>query len=319
MLKFDQVSLIYQAALAESIKGKPRTLFHKVEHAGYGAILSRLMTGLNISLALDARYTFSIESAYDVESFFNIEARQSVSDTKNSELMEWNFFRDTWNATPVTRANHQYPECPFEMPYPIRRHQWCAILAQLICGDKSSPLELHLKNIKSKIGWSEHEILIGIHVRRGDKNTENPYLPLEVYINEFLKIQKKFPQKKSSIFLTSDDPDTYNELKKKLPDVDILWDFDESRFNNYNAQMVTSGFELAKQESLTAAKNICLLGECDYVIGMSTAQFTWIGGLLSVYKNNLDTSRHIMLDPFTGNRGHWACYYGFSVEAANSI
>ena len=122
-----------------------------------------------------------------------------------------------------------------------------------------------------------------------------------------------------SIFLASDDPNTYNEFKKNLPNTDIVWDFDEPRFNNCNAQMVTSSPELAKQESLTAAKNICLLGECDYVIGMSTTQFTWIGGLLAVYKNNLDTSRHIMLDPFTRKRGHWACYYGFSFDVANSI
>ena len=74
MHKFDQISSIYQSALAESIKDKSRTLFHKVhkvEKAGYGAILSRLMTGLNISLALDARYTFSIDSAYDINSLFN--------------------------------------------------------------------------------------------------------------------------------------------------------------------------------------------------------------------------------------------------------
>ena len=124
MLNVNQVNPVYQAALAEPLKDKSRTLFHKVEHAGYGAILSRLMTGLNISLALEAKYSFSVESAYDIDSFFNIEVRQSVSDLRNFELIEWNFFRDTWHASPVIRANHQYPECPFEMHYPIRRHQW---------------------------------------------------------------------------------------------------------------------------------------------------------------------------------------------------
>jgi len=315
--KFDQVDSIYQAALAESTKGKSRTLFHKVEHAGYGAILSRLMTGLNVSLAIDARYTFSIESAYDIDSLFNLEVWHLASGLKDSELIEWDFFRDTWNANPAVRANYQYPECPL-LSYAMRRHQWCAILAQLICGNRNAALVSYLNKFKAKAEWSKYEILIGIHVRRGDKNTECPYIPSEIYINEFLEIQKKYPNK-LSIFLASDDPETYKEFKKNLPNTDIVWDFDEPRFNNYNAQMVTSSLELAKQESLTAAKNICLLGECDYVIGMSTAQFTWIGGLLAVYKNNLDTSRHIMLDPFTSKRGHWACYYGFSVDEANSI
>ena len=319
LLKADQVNAIYRATLAASVKSKARTLFHKVEHAGYGAILSRLMTGLNISLALDARYAFLVESAYDIDSFFNIEVRQSILDSKNSKFIEWNFFRDTWNANPIIRASHQYPECPFETESPIRRHQWCAILAQLICGNRTSMLESHLINFKARVRWAEYGILIGIHVRRGDKNTECPYIPPDIYISEFLEIQKKFPEKKLAIFLASDDPSTYKEFRQKLPNIQILWDFDEPRFNNYNAGMVSSDIELAKKESLTAAKNICLLGDCDYVIGMSTAQFAWIGGLLSVYKNNLDTSCHIMLDPFTGKRGHWACFYGFSVEESSSI
>jgi len=319
LLKFDQVNYIYQAALAESIKGKSRTLFHKVEHAGYGAILSRLMTGLNISLALDARYTFSIESAYDIDSLFNIQVWQPVPASKSSKLIEWDFFQDTWNANPTIRVNHQYPECPLVLSHSMRRHQWCAILAQLICGRRNGSLESYINKFKAKVKWSEHEILIGIHVRRGDKNTECPYIPAVIYIDEFLEIQKRISPKKLSIFLASDDPDTYKEFKNSLPNTDILWDFHEPRFNNYNAHMVTFNPELAKQESLTAAKNICLLGECDYVIGMSTAQFTWIGGLLAVYKNNLDTSRHIMLDPFTKKRGHWACFYGLSVDEAGSI
>jgi hypothetical protein len=75
--------------------------------------------------------------------------------------------------------------------------------------------------------------------------------------------------------------------------------------------MVLAKNELSYQESLTAAKNILLLGECDYVVGMSTAQFTWLGGLLAVFRANLDTERHIMIKPFDGTVGHWSNYYGF--------
>lgn len=319
MTNFNKINAIYEFARSEAIKKKPQTLFHRVEHVGYGAILSRLMTGLNISFALDAGYSFIIESAYDVESLFNIEVKKSVSTISESNTIEWNFFEDTWNANPAIRANHQYPECPFNINHQLRRHQWCAILAQLICGKKRNLLDTHIEDFKAKVKWTNYESLAAIHVRRGDKNTECPLITSDIYINEFFGLQKKFPEKKLALFLASDDPDVYKEFKQKLPNVDILWDFDEPRFNNYNALMVSSNIEIAKQESLTAAKNICLLGECDYVIGMSTTQFTWIGGLLSVYKNNLDTSRHIMLDPFTGKRGHWSCYYGFSLDQAGSI
>ena len=79
--------------------------------------------------------------------------------------------------------------------------------------------------------------------------------------------------------------------------------------------MVANNLELALQESLTAAKNIFLLGECNYVVGMMHAQFSWLGGLLSVFNNQLDTSRHIMLDSYTGMRGHWAVFYGFPLHS----
>ena len=104
----------------------------------------------------------------------------------------------------------------------------------------------------------------------------------------------------------------YFELCSLIPKEQILFDLNEDRYDNYNAGMVLENPELALQESLTAAKNIKLLGECDYVIGMSTAQFTWLGGLLAVYNNNLDISRHIMICPHTNRMGHWANYYGFN-------
>ena len=124
--------------------------------------------------------------------------------------------------------------------------------------------------------------------------------------------------KKLAVFLATDDLSCINEFRLQIdPNISVLWDSDEHRYNNYNAQMVAANSELGRQESTTAAKNICLLGECDYVIGMSTAQFTWIGGLLAVYKHNMDTNRHIMIDPFTGRRGHWSTTYGFEYRECN--
>ena len=115
--------------------------------------------------------------------------------------------------------------------------------------------------------------------------------------------------------MASDDPDAIAKFAQyENSNLDFIWDGEESRYNNYNAQMVSMYLNLTLQESLTAAKNICLLGECDYVIGMSTAQFTWIGGLLCVLRNQLDIRRHIMIDPFTGYRGHWAAFYGFEYK-----
>ena len=94
-----------------------------------------------------------------------------------------------------------------------------------------------------------------------------------------------------------------------LSDVVVLWDSNETRYNNANYAMVDTDVALARQESLTAAKNILLLGSCDYVIGTHNTQFTWLGGLLAVYFNGLDTNRHIMIHAHNHQLSHWAVDY----------
>ena len=322
--------MICDKALQASISKRTHTLTHQVEHAGYGAMLSRLMTGLNLSLMQSANYHFEIQSAYQIDKLFSISAKQDALSFAGNRKRVWNFFKDTWDVKyPAlswkwftkklgykerVRAEHQFPECPIPIGDTISRHQWCAVLAQLICGSPTPYLNKILEEKKQAMGWRNDALHIGIHVRRGDKNTECPYIPTETYVEFFKKIADKHPDPPIQIFLTSDDPDSYAEFSKALPGIPILWDADEPRFNNCNAHLVNDQPDLAFQESITAAKNICLLGQCDYVIGMASAQFTWIGGLLCVFAHNLDTSRHIMIDPVSRAQSHWACTYGYPLE-----
>ena len=197
----------------------------------------------------------------------------------------------------------------------MSRHQWCAVLAQAIFGTTRAVVKKEVDLFKEYVCWSSYDIHIGLHVRRGDKNSECPYVPTECYLLQVRKLLKKHPQKKILIFLSSDDPNALEHIQSGLIGVDVKWDDSEARYNNYNAGMVVNDPTLAQQESITAAKNISLLGGCDYVVGMSHAQFTWLGGLLTVFNNQLDVSRHVMLDPYTGMRGHWATYYGFPLHA----
>jgi hypothetical protein len=288
------------------------------------------MTGLNQSFIHSANYHFSIASQYQIENLFEVTAKQDELNFQKNKKKVWHFFKDTWNVKyPILsikwitkkpgykehiRAAHQYPECPIPIGSDISRHQWCAILAQLICGHPTTYLQNILQEKKVLMGWDENAVHIGIHVRRGDKNTECPYIPTEIYIEFFKKIASKYQERKIQIFLTSDDPESYMEFSRALPNISILWDQEEVRFNNCNVHMVSDQPNLALQESITAAKNICLLGQCDYVIGMDSAQFTWIGGLLCIFQNNLDTNRQIMINPISKTRSHWACTYGFPLD-----
>jgi len=308
-------SRLFSGLLAASKKTSNTTLAHQVEHAGYGAILSRLMTGLNLSLALDANYYFQINSFYQIENLFDIAVKQPLEEASKNQIIKWDFFQDTWNADPQIRAEHQFPCCPLTNPNFINRHQWSAILAYAICGNPKPILRECINKLKHEVEWEARDLCVGLHVRRGDKNTECPYISTERYMDFLTQVSAQNPGKSIGVYLASDDPDTMKIFSKyENSSLHFIWDREEPRYNNYNAKMVSMDPNLAFQESLTAAKNICLLGECDYVIGMSTAQFTWIGGLLSAYKNQLDVRRHIMIDPFTGYRGHWASYYGFAYK-----
>jgi len=315
----ESANAILNLAISTSLQKKYSRLFHVVEHAGYGAILSRLMTGFNRSLEFGANYSFKIDSPYSIETLFDIPFKESPTDSQDGKtIIEWNFFKETWDAADTVRADHQFPRCPLSMEVPpLSRHQWCAVLAEAICGRPLSELQAVIDSTKNRLGWSAYDLVVGLHVRRGDKNTEAPYIRTETYIHFVEQVCTLHPKKKIAIFLTSDDPNCYKDFKSKLDgksDVIILWDLEENRFNNYNAAMVKESAVLAKQESITAAKNISLLGDCDYVIGMATAQFTWIGGLLCVFNHDLDASRHIMIDANTNEQSHWACTYSFQAN-----
>lgn len=312
----EYANAILAITLSKSTQKHSKKFFHVVEHAGYGAMLSRLMTGLNRSLELGANYSFEIDSPYSIESVFNTPFNKSANEfSGDEELIKWDFFKDTWGACPIIRANHQFPKCPFVIDGPLlSRHQWCSVLAKAICGTPDLKLQAIIRSTKERLKWGNFDIIIGLHVRRGDKNTEAPYIPAEVYIQHLLEIFNKHPNKKCAVFLASDDPCCIQEFQSKLSNISILWDEEEDRFNNYNAGMAKTNSNLAEQESLTAAKNISLLGQCDYVIGMSTAQFTWIGGLLSIFNHGLDTTRQVMIDPRSLKQGHWASAYGFNQE-----
>jgi hypothetical protein len=274
------------------------TLYFEVEHAGYGAILSRLMTGLNMAITNNYNFDYKIKSTYVIDELFNIKKKTS------QKKKIWNFMKDTWKNP--NKNLHQFPLCPFDKS--MSKHQWCSILAYQICGSPKQELIDIINNTKEKLKWNDYDIHIGLHVRRGDKTVEVPYIPTDVYLKYLNEVIEKVKDKKIAIFLCSDDPSTYDEFKNKVS-CDILWDFDEKRYNNYNAGMVSNNKDIAKQESISASKIILLLGDCDYVIGMRTAQFTWIGGLLCIYKNNFELDRHYMIDAKTHLLGNWGDDY----------
>ena len=289
---------------------KDSFLHHKFIPMGLGSILSRLMVGLNLSLFMKRDFSFEIENTYCIEKYFQQLFKKEKGDSKN--VYEWNFLKDTWES--VSKNLHMYPSCPFEQWKHLTKYQWNILLAHCICGVPTAALEDVKTDFKNRVQWNSFDMHVGVHVRCGDKQIENPFIPESIYYRYLSIIFTEHKDKRIGMYLTSDDEDTYRRMKAELEEFDnvtILWDEKEKRYNNCNGNFVHANPEYIQQETETGCKCISLLGDCEYVVGMSTAQFTWLGGLLSAFKHTFSEEKHLMINPHSYRLDHWASSYSY--------
>lgn len=324
--------------LTRSLTDAKATLYFEIERAGFGAMLSRIMTGIGICLAHGMTPSFRMNGCKYICPFnipglttenppakfrftFPTTTPPHVSDIP----YEWAF--SPYFGNRVLTEKYQFPEVPDRLRefYPdITRHQWCAHIMAYIASHASDELLALVGQVQDDLNWHDDDTpatKIGIHIRRGDKTADNPNVPETVYVKYFQRLLTKHDLAPAdvAVYLTSDDPYMGVSFPRALAaaglsDVVVLWDSNETRYNNANYAMVDTDVGLARQESLTAAKNILLLGSCDYVIGTHNTQFTWLGGLLAVYFNGLDTNRHIMIHAHNHELSHWAVDYHVKEE-----
>jgi hypothetical protein len=218
---------------------------------------------------------------------------------KKEKIIQFGDFLKNVYYTPY-RNDIIYPQCTlFEN---IDKYTWQSILAYTLFHKPTAILKAHINDQKDYLKWNTYEVHIGLHIRRGDKTIEHPHVPVEVFVGFLNKEIEKYSGKKIGVYLCSDDPSIINQVQ--IEGVDILWDNREKRYNNSNIGMVHNNKDLLMQESITAARIISLFGECDSVIGLLNTQFTWIGGLLSMFRKNFDSSGHVMINPRTFEKGH---------------
>ena len=287
-------------------------LYFEIEESGYGAMISRIMTGLGIALAHNKNPVFSMNGNYYKFPFNSIEQKKMYQlppfnfDNKSGDF-QWHF-SPYWNNI-FLRKKYQYPSCPFPN-MKMSNNQWCAFLIQKVMSQPTKEFDDFFQNAYTRLFANIQRPVIGIHIRRGDKPSESPNVPESVYLKYLNELITSKKIENYSIFLSSDDPYMYDSFKKIIPSsVQLIWDFTEKRYNDDNKKHARESQEIALQESYTAAKNILLLGKCDYVIGTHNAQFTWLGGLLCVASHDMDGTRHIMIDPHTHKPNHWGESY----------
>ncbi len=294
---------MFDAALA----GTSDVLYFEIEESGYGAMVSRIMTGLGIALRFNKRPVFCLADHGNRYSFpFTTIEQRHLSNVAPFWFQpipgsfQWHF--GPYFGSSI-RNYFQYPTSPFDPA--LSKHAYCAQLMKYITRDPTDAFRAFFDQKRATILTGEGTC-VGIHVRRGDKITESPNVPEQVYLH----FMQQIPATVQRVFLTSDDPGTADRMRALLPPgIALLWDAEEARYNDDNKVHARESPAMALQESFTAMKNILLLGECDYVIGTHNAQFTWLGGLLCVANHGYDTSRHIMINPRTHRRGHWGDDY----------
>jgi Alpha-(1,6)-fucosyltransferase N- and catalytic domains len=127
-----------------------------------------------------------------------------------------------------------------------------------------SQYEAWLEELKRRIGFACP--IIGVHIRRGDKKEETPYVPLRRYHAEILRAVAETGINR--VFVSSDDPEVFAGLPGQ-DRVQYIYDDEEPRYNNANHRMLRERPELARQETFTALKIYDLLSHCDVLVGQN--------------------------------------------------
>jgi len=111
---------------------------------------------------------------------------------------------------------------------------------------------------------------LGVHVRRGDKNVETPYVPIDAINREIHRLcgERGFRR----IFVSSDNDAVFDEIVVP-PGTQLVFDKEERRYNNANHKFLLKSPQFSEQETATAVKNIFLLGRCGGIVGQSNAHF----------------------------------------------
>ena len=114
------------------------------------------------------------------------------------------------------------------------------------------------KKVLNKIELKTNEVLLGLHVRRGDSCNDptakhRQCLPLTFYFEKVLLLRKTYKYKKIVIYLSTDDPSTIKEaiLLEGFDEENIRWVWqDISRERYVNGKVVDNNNDLFNKDAM---------------------------------------------------------------------
>ena len=264
---------------------------------GLGSLLDCLSKGLTYSYLYDRTLLFDTKyQSYDscYEEPLSIHSLKEINN-KSISTKEWNFFPSKekivhLDSEEVAYAHHLNlngikknslnPVHPLSLPLGL------FYIQGLILGSflkLKQEYKTHIREKRKAIGFKNP--IIGVHIRQGD-TLYNPLdahriVPYKVYMEVIEHVVDKTGIK--TVFITTDSEDIIKQLPKDSG-IDFIYDDNEKRYNNEVAYMLQQRPELRKQETMTSIKNIHLLADCNYIIGLGR-NWLWLSMSLSYFHN----------------------------------
>ena len=244
---------------------------------GFGGQVSRRLLGLQIGLMLNRTVIFEKPNDPPYVTCFHPFAKYTFEDVSHLPASPLDFQRDQ----PDQAVRFDFESFWSNRQLRSRVGSWVPPeIASFACGRMLlegllasrcrllNEFEQYVADAKRRIAFEPP--IIGLHVRRGDKTVETPYVPLHALLQQVVSLSKQTGVRR--VFVTSDSDKTFEELPRDLG-LDFIHDPDEKRYDNANHLFLMSRPELQRQETLTAVKILELLSACDGVVGQDNAHF----------------------------------------------
>ena len=251
-------------------------LIMKADPTGLGAQISRRVLGLRLGLHYNRTVVFTRDDDFPyVQSFqrmHSVEVAEqwdrvpdlNLDGIANEGARRFNFWKWWDDPGRDVRFTIEVPHCLREVPDASLIYDGILALYLKLKPEWASYVEERRRELKIDTG------VVGLHVRRGDKNVETPYVSLDTYRRSVEAVLMRLGGNR--VFLASDDPKVVARLSR-VAHLEILYDAGETRRNNANHRFLMKHPEFALDETRTAIKNIMLLASCGMIVGQRNAHF----------------------------------------------
>ncbi|MBM7488394.1 hypothetical protein ACVWWI_006055 [Bradyrhizobium sp. USDA 3686] len=253
---------------------------------GYGGQLSRRLLGMKIGLAMkrkavflrddDPPYIQSMERSFATKyDKGQLEAAPYVDlpyEHDFRKIVSFDYFRMQKLLKAENVSVETWVERQLADKYALSTEDFAQLDGWLLSKIRFlSSFEDRLQKDLVRLGISKDTL--GVHLRRGDKKVETPYVPVALVNEAILGIYERWPFK--TVFLASDDSDAASAIQIPVG-TDLIFDTSENRYNNANHKMLIANPSMAAEETYIAFKNLRLLAECGGIVGQDNAHFATI-------------------------------------------